>query len=159
MKKTNLLILGIVSIIILQGCNDLNLKTQIIQSAMDCLESERWSWNNGVAVSDTRVEYGDRTYSELTARFSFKTKLAGTLKFSYSLEDRSKSDIEVKVDGKSVFHEKYKSEEPYPTEVVVTNIPKNKVVEFSGMYCTVSNVMITVVDDNSDNNPGKDFDF
>ncbi len=159
MKKTLQFILGIFPLIILQGCNDLHLTTQTIQSAIDCIESERWSWNNGVAVSDTRVEYGDRTFSEFTAHFSFKSKLAGTLKFSYSLEDRSKSDIEVKVDGKSVFHEKYKSEEPYPTEVVVTNIPKNKVVEFSGMYCTVSNVMITVVDNNSENNPDFPDDF
>lgn len=139
------------------SCSDMKLTIQKIQSATDCIESYRWSWNNGVAVSDN-VDYYPYGYSEIAAKFSFKTKLSGTLKLNYSLLEKSKADIEIKIDNTSAFHAAYGTNESYPANVVLTNIPKNKIIEVIGMYCTVSDVIVTSIDDGN-NDSGKDFDF
>lgn len=139
------------------GCTNMNITTQKILSATDCIESYRWSWNNGVAVSDN-IDYFGNAYSETPATFSFKTKLSGTLKLNYSLLEKSKADMEIKVDNSSAFHTTYDTNESYPASVVLTNIPKNKIIEVKGMYCTVSDVMVTSIDDNNADSR-EDFDF
>ena len=145
------------ALIALCSCSDLKMTTQKILSATDCIESDRWSWNNGVAVSDN-IDYFGNAYSETPATFSFKTKLSGTLKLNYSLLEKSKADMEIKVDNSSAFHATYDTNENYPASVILTNIPKNKIIEVKGMYCTVSDVMVTSIDDNNADSE-KEFDF
>ena len=68
------------------SCSDMKMTTQKIQSTTDCIKSHYWSWNNGVATTNT-IEYVrySTAYVEYQSSFSFRTKLSGTLKLNYSL--------------------------------------------------------------------------
>ncbi len=141
------------------SCSDMKMTTQKIQSAMDCIESLYWSWNNGVATTNTIEYVGYSTaYVEHQSSFSFRTKLSGTLKLNYSLLEKSNASIEIKIDNTVAFHAAYGTCESYPANIVLTNIPKNKIIEVQGMYCTVSGVIVTSIDDGNDDS-GKGFDF
>lgn len=128
------------------ACTNMNLKTQRIQSATDCIKSERWSWNDGVA--STTDNFNDISYYIYYGQFSFKSKLSGNLNFKYQFEQNSHAELEIFVGNGSVFKRKIKnSGEVVNESVKIPNVTKNCEIFFVGAYCSVSEIVLSSIDD------------
>jgi len=150
MKKIYLfvLMLGVCS------CTNMSLKTQRIQSATDCVKSERWSWNDGVA--STTDNFNDISYNTYYGRFSFKSKLSGNLSFKFQFEKNSRAELEIFVEKGSVYKRKNQNSAETVSEVVkIPNVSKGSEIFFVGAYCSVSEIVLSSIDEEDDS--GWDF--
>ncbi len=134
------------------SCTDMNIKVQRIESPTDCVTNDKWSWNDGVAITTS----GDNYYGGYTqGSFSFISDLSGILSFRYafryagdglphltvSLEGGDKKK-EAKVCFSDVIHSSTNVHTD-TIQVIIKNIRKKNTIKFVGHNCMVKDLMIS----------------